>query len=167
VGLAKTVRLQREPFALAAEADALAKSAPNIGAVVTFSGICRGEEDGAPIKSLTLEHYPGMAEVEIERHLDEAAKRWPLLGATVIHRYGRIEPGEGIVLVVTASRHRDAAFAAAEFLMDYLKSRAPFWKEVESASGKAWIAARDVDETAVARWSEPQSGDPAGTGRNK
>ena len=107
----------------------------DVGALVTFTGICRGAEAGEPIAALTLEHYPGMAEAEIARHVEEASARWPLLGVTVIHRYGRIVPGENIVLVVTASSHREAAFAAAEFLMDYLKTRAPFWKQVEKADG--------------------------------
>ena len=128
-----TVRLQREPFDAAAEAATLTRGRTDIGAVVTFTGICRGAEAGEPIAALTLEHYPGMAEAEIERHVEEAKARWPLLGVTVIHRYGRIVPGENIVLVVTASSHREAAFAAAEFLMDYLKTRAPFWKQVEKA----------------------------------
>ena len=130
------IRLQRENFDAAAEAAALTRGRTDIGAVVTFTGICRGAESGEPIAALTLEHYPGMAEAEIARHVEEANARWPLLGVTVIHRYGRIEPGENIVLVVTASSHREAAFAAAEFLMDYLKTRAPFWKQVESRQGQ-------------------------------
>ena len=93
-----------------------------------------------------------MAEQEIARHVDEARARWPLLGATVIHRHGRIAPGEDIVLVVTASAHREAAFAAAEFLMDYLKTRAPFWKQVEASGAKNWVEARDTDDAAAARW---------------
>jgi molybdopterin synthase catalytic subunit len=149
-----TVRLQREDFDAAAEQAALARGRTDIGAVVTFTGICRGAESGEPIAALTLEHYPGMAEAEIGRHVEEAKSRWPLLGVTVIHRYGRIEPGENIVLVVTASSHREAAFAAAEFLMDYLKTRAPFWKQVESKSGKAWIEATDADDAAAARWDK-------------
>src|SRR5262245_3011844 len=128
----------------------------DIGAVVTFTGICRGAEDGAPITALTLEHYEGMAEAEIARHVEEAQARWPLLGVTVIHRYGRIEPGENIVLVVTASTHRQAAFAAAEFLMDYLKTRAPFWKQVESATSKTWVDAKHTDDTAAERWTAPE-----------
>ena len=126
-----TVRLQREPFDAAAEAAKLTRGRIDVGAVVTFTGVCRGSERGEPIAALTLEHYPDMAEAEIERHVAEAADRWPLLGVTVVHRHGRIVPGEDIVLVVTASSHREAAFAAAEFLMDYLKTRAPFWKQVE------------------------------------
>lgn len=147
-----TVRLQREPFDAGAEAAKLARGRDDVGALITFTGICRGAENGEPIAALTLEHYPDMAEAEITRHAAEAASRWPLLGVTVIHRYGRIEPGEDIVLVVTASSHREAAFAAAEFLMDYLKTRAPFWKQVETASGKTWVAAKAADDTAAERW---------------
>lgn len=148
-----TVRLQREPFDAAAEVAKLTRGRSDIGALVTFTGICRGDEAGEPIAALTLEHYPGMAEAEIERHVTEATTRWPLLGGTVIHRYGRIAPGEDIVLVITASSHRQAAFAAAEFLMDYLKSRAPFWKQVEKAGGKSWVEAKATDDAAAGRWS--------------
>jgi molybdopterin synthase catalytic subunit len=150
-----TVRLQREPFDVAAEAAKLARGRSDVGAVVTFTGICRGTENGESIAALTLEHYPGMAEAEIERHVTEAIERWPLMGVTVIHRYGRIQPGENIVLVVTASSHRQAAFATAEFLMDYLKTRAPFWKQVEKAGEKSWVDAKAIDDTAVERWSVP------------
>jgi len=153
-----TVRLQREPFDPAEAAAELARGRSDVGALVTFTGVCRGTENGEPIAALTLEHYPGMAESEIERHVAEAIERWPLLGVTVIHRYGRIEPGENIVLVVTASSHRQAAFEAAEFLMDYLKTRAPFWKQVERAGGKSWIDAKAIDDTAVERWSVPRRG---------
>jgi molybdopterin synthase catalytic subunit len=149
------IRLQREPIAIAAEVEKLVGARKDIGAVVTFTGICRADENGAPIAALTLEHYPGMAEAEIARHVEEAYARWPLLGALVIHRYGRIKPGEDIVLVATASSHRQAAFAAAEFLMDYLKTRAPFWKQVESAGGAAWVQAKSADDTAAERWSAP------------
>jgi molybdopterin synthase catalytic subunit len=151
-----TVRLQCEPFDAAAEAARLAHGHSDIGAVVTFTGVCRGTENGESIGALTLEHYPGMAESEIERHVAEAIERWPLMGVTVIHRYGRIQPGENIVLVVTASSHREAAFAAAEFLMDYLKTRAPFWKQVEKAGEKSWIDAKAIDDMAVERWSVPR-----------
>jgi molybdopterin synthase catalytic subunit len=149
------VHLQREDFDIAAETAALTRGRADIGALVTFTGMCRGAESGEPIAALTLEHYPGMAEAEISRHVEEAKARWPLLGVTVIHRYGRIAPGENIVLVLTASSHREAAFAAAEFLMDYLKTQAPFWKQVESASGKTWIEAKDADNAAAARWQKP------------
>jgi molybdopterin synthase catalytic subunit len=148
-----TVRLQHEPFDLAAEAAKLSRGHRNVGAVVTFTGICRGAEDGEPIAALTLEHYPDMAEAEIERHVQQACERWPLAGATVVHRYGRIEPGEDIMMVATASAHRQAAFAAAEFLMDYLKTRAPFWKQVEKAGGKTWVDAKASDDAAAERWS--------------
>ena len=151
-----TVRLQREPFDAAAEAATLTRGRSDIGAVVTFTGICRGDEDGQTIAALTLEHYPGMAEAEIERHVIEAGGRWPLLGVTVIHRYGRIIPGEDIVLVVTASSHRQAAFAAAEFLMDYLKTRAPFWKKVEKAGANTWVDAKATDDAAAERWMAPR-----------
>jgi molybdopterin synthase catalytic subunit len=150
--MSTTVRLQREPFDVAAEAAELSRGRTDVGAVVTFTGICRGNEDGEPIAALTLEHYPGMAEAEIERHVEEATRRWPLAGATVIHRYGRIAPGEDIVMVVTASSHRQAAFAAAEFLMDYLKTRAPFWKQVETTGGKTWVDAKSADDAAAERW---------------
>jgi molybdopterin synthase catalytic subunit len=152
--MAPKIVLQRENFDAGAEASALTRGRTDVGAVVTFTGICRGAEDGAPIAALTLEHYPGMAETEIGRHVEEAQSRWPLLGVTVIHRYGRIAPGENIVLVVTASSHRDAAFAAAEFLMDYLKTRAPFWKQVESAQGATWVEAKQVDDAAAERWTK-------------
>ena len=156
-----TVRLQREAFDAAKEAAALARGRTDIGAVVTFTGICRADENGEPIAALNLEHYPEMAEAEIGRHVETASKRWPLLGVTVVHRYGRIAPGEPIVLVVTASSHRQAAFAAAEFLMDYLKTHAPFWKQVEKPSDKAggttaariWVEAKASDDSAAERWS--------------
>jgi molybdopterin synthase catalytic subunit len=147
-----TIRLQREAFDIAREIDAMTRGRTDIGAVVTFTGICRGTEDDGPIAALTLEHYPGMAEEEIARHIAEAERRWPLLGVTVIHRYGRIEPGETIVLVVTASSHRQAAFAAGEFLMDYLKTRAPFWKREERTGDTRWVEAKDDDDEAAARW---------------
>ena len=150
---ATTVRIQREPFDAAAEAAKLTRGRTDTGAVVTFTGICRGDEAGEPISALNLEYYPGMAEAEIERHAAEACARWPLTGVTVLHRHGRIAPGEDIVLVVTASSHRDAAFAAAEFLMDYLKTRAPFWKQVEKAGSKTWVEAKSTDDAAAARWA--------------
>lgn len=150
-----TVRIQREPFDVAAEAAKLTRSRSDAGAVVTFTGICRGDEAGEPIAALTLEHYPGMAEAEIERHVAEAVSRWPLIGVTVIHRYGRITPGEDIVMVVTVSSHREAAFAAAEFLMDYLKTRAPFWKQVEKAGATTWVEAKATDDAAADRWVAP------------
>ena len=144
------VRLQREDFDIGAEIARLTQGRADIGAVATFTGVCR--DDG--IAAMTLQHYPGMAEAEIARHVEEAEKRWSLLGVTVIHRYGRLTPGENIVLVVTASSHREAAFAAAEFLMDYLKTRAPFWKKEERADGAGWVEARQIDAAAAERWTE-------------
>jgi molybdopterin synthase catalytic subunit len=149
-----TIRIQQADFDVAQEIATLTKGRTDIGAVVTFSGICRGTEDGDAIAALTLEHYPGMAEAEIARHAEEAASRWPLTGLTVIHRVGRIVPGENIVLVVTTSAHRQAAFEAAEFLMDYLKAHAPFWKREEGASGASWVDARDHDDAAAGRWTK-------------
>ena len=147
-----TVRIQREAFDASAEAAKLTRGRTDVGAVVTFTGICRGDENGKPIAALTLEHYPGMAEQEITRHVEEARERWPLLGVTVIHRHGRIAPGEDIVLVVTVSSHREAAFAAAEFLMDFLKTRAPVWKQVDVAGQTNWVEARETDDRLAARW---------------
>ena len=147
-----TVRIQREPFDVAAEAAKLTRGRTDAGAVVTFTGICRGAENGEPIAALTLEHFPDMAEAEIERHVADAADRWPLIGVTVIHRFGRIVPGEDIMMVVTVSSHRKAAFEAADFLMDYLKTRAPFWKQEVTADGADWVAAKDADEDALKRW---------------
>ena len=159
-----TIRLQHEPFDAAAEARALTHGHTDIGAVVTFTGICRGDENGEPIVGLTLEHYPGMAEAEVSRHIEAAERRWSLRGVTVIHRYGRIVPGEDIVLVVTASSHRHDAFAAAEFLMDYLKTRAPFWKRVERAASdgiSGWVDAKSSDDAAVDRWGKRPGHDQA------
>jgi molybdopterin synthase catalytic subunit len=149
-----TIRIQQADFDVAQEIAVLTKGRTDIGAVVSFSGICRGSENDEPIAALTLEHYPGMAEAEIGRHADEALSRWPLQGLTIIHRFGRIAPGENIVLVVTASSHRQAAFEAAEFLMDYLKTNAPFWKREESQKGTSWVEARDHDDNAAARWTK-------------
>ena len=150
-----TIRIQETDFDVAREIAALTSGRSDIGAVVSFTGICRGSEDGADIAALTLEHYPGMAEAEIARHAEAAMSRWPLSGIRVVHRTGRIAPGENIVLVVTASQHRQAAFEAAEFMMDYLKANAPFWKRVEAAGSSKWVDARDHDDNAAARWTKP------------
>ncbi len=149
-----TIRIQEADFDIAGEISALTAGRSDIGAVVSFTGICRGSEDGAAIAALTLEHYPGMAEAEIARHAETAMSRWPVAGIRVVHRVGRIAPGENIVLVVTASKHRQAAFEAAEFLMDYLKANAPFWKHVDSPAGASWVEARDHDHAAAARWTK-------------
>jgi molybdopterin synthase catalytic subunit len=147
-----TVRLQTGDFDVAAETASVTRGRTDIGAVVTFLGICRSGEGDDAISALTLEHYPGMAEEEIARHASEALQRWPLTALTIIHRHGRLKPGENIMMVLTASAHRAAAFEAAEFLMDYLKTAAPFWKSEERASGKVWVEARREDDAAAARW---------------
>ncbi|WP_262271597.1 MULTISPECIES: molybdenum cofactor biosynthesis protein MoaE [Microvirga] len=147
-----TIRIQAEPFDSAAETAALTRGRAEIGAVVAFTGLCRDE--GGRLAALELEHYPGMAEAEIGRIADQAASRWPLLGLTIVHRFGRIAPGEEIVLVVTASVHRQAAFEAASFLMDYLKTQAPFWKREHLKDGTVgtWVDAKEADDRAVERW---------------
>jgi len=150
--MSATVRLQSADFDVAAEAALLTRGRTDIGAVVTFTGICRGSQAGTPVAAMMLEHYPGMAEAEIARHVEAAEARWPFLGVTVIHRHGRLVPGDNIVLVITAASHRHDAFAAAEFLMDYLKTRAPFWKKEERPNGTAWVDAKSTDDTAADRW---------------
>ncbi|MFO1147301.1 MAG: molybdenum cofactor biosynthesis protein MoaE [Alsobacter sp.] len=146
------VRIQREDFDATAETARLVAGRTDIGAVVTFTGLCRSE--GGALAALELEHYPGMAEEEIRRVVEEAAMRWPLQGATIIHRHGAIPPGGNIVLVVTASSHRAAAFAGADFIMDFLKTRAPFWKKEHRADGStgAWVDAKEADDEAARRW---------------
>src|SRR3954469_7180757 len=154
MGIPVTIRIQEADFDIAQEIAALTEGRSDVGAVVTFTGICRANDSGKAVAALTLEHYPGMAEAEIARHADTAISRWPLTGLTIIHRVGRIAPGENIVLVVTASVHRHAAFEAAEFLMDYLKAHAPFWKREEGASGTNWVDAREHDDRAAERWTK-------------
>ena len=148
-----TIRIQREDFDIADEIAQLTAGRTDIGAVVTFSGLCRDE--AGMLSALELEHYPGMAEAEIARIADEAIARWPLQGLTAIHRHGRIEPGQNIVLVVTASSHRQAAFEAASFLMDFLKTKAPFWKKEHRTDGRqaGWIEAKEADDEAERRWT--------------
>lgn len=148
------VRIQAGDFDVAAEIAAISGGRADVGAVVTFTGLCRDE--AGTLAALELEHYPGMAEAEITRIAHEALGRWPLAGITAIHRFGKIKPGENIVLVVTASRHRQAAFDAANFLMDYLKSRAPFWKKEHLLDGSegGWVDAKESDDAAAARWAK-------------
>lgn len=145
-------RVQAEPFDAQAESAALTAGRTDIGAVVTFAGLCRDE--GGTLAALEIEHYPGMAEDEIRRVALEAWIRWPLKGLTAVHRHGRIAPGEPIVLVVATSSHRADAFAAAEFLMDYLKTSAPFWKKEHRTDGSAgdWVEAKASDDAAAQRW---------------
>jgi molybdopterin synthase catalytic subunit len=146
------VRVQTESFDVAAEAARLTQGRTDIGALVSFTGLCRDE--GGDLAALEIEHYPAMAEAEITRIAREASSRWPLEGALAVHRYGLILPGEPIVLVVTASQHRGEAFAAASYLMDYLKTEAPFWKKRHLASkgGSDWIEATAQDHAAAQKW---------------
>lgn len=150
-----TIRVQSEDFDIGVEIEALKAGRQNIGAIVTFTGTVRDMAAGEPITSMTLEHYPGMTEAELEAISKEAQSRWPLLGTTIIHRIGALNPGDNIVLVITLSAHRHAAFEAADFLMDYLKSKAPFWKKETSPTGNAsWVDARDSDHKALSRWQK-------------
>ncbi len=151
-GNACTIRIQSQPFDIPAETTRLTVGRADIGAIVTFTGLCRDE--GGRLKALELEHYPGMAEEEIGRVAETALQRWPLMGLTAIHRFGLIRPGEDIVLVIAASAHRRAAFEAADFMMDYLKTRAPFWKREHLLGGSigGWVEAKAEDDQAAARW---------------
>ncbi|NBB69878.1 MAG: molybdenum cofactor biosynthesis protein MoaE [Alphaproteobacteria bacterium] len=149
------IRVQCAPFDAGAETAALTAGRDDLGAVVSFQGVVRRGDGPDAVDAMTLEHYPGMTERELERIEAEAQRRWPLQATLVIHRYGRMEPGEPIVLVVCCSRHRRAAFDACAFLMDWLKTRAPFWKLEETAAGARWVEATAGDEAAAARWSEP------------
>lgn len=146
------VRIQAEPFDVAAEIASLTAGRADAGAVVSFVGLCRDE--GGRLRALELEHYPGMAQAEMIRVADEAGRRWHLLGQTAIHRFGLIPPGAPIVLVATAAPHRGAAFEAAAFMMDFLKTRAPFWKREHLVQGGAgpWVDARIEDDDAASRW---------------
>ncbi|QDL92300.1 molybdopterin synthase catalytic subunit MoaE [Paroceanicella profunda] len=146
------VRVQEEDFDIAAEIDALCAGRVDIGAVVSFTGLVRDLGQAAALSSLELEHYPGMTERALEAIEAEARARWPLQGVTLVHRYGVLAPGARIVLVLTASPHRAAAFEAAEFLMDYLKTRAPFWKKEATDHGGHWVDARESDDLAEERW---------------
>lgn len=149
-----TVRVQTGVFNASTECDAIAAGRSDIGALVTFTGLCRDE--GGRLAALELEHYPGMAEAEIGRIGREACERWPVTALTVIHRHGVMRPGDPIVLVVAASAHRRAAFEAADFMMDYLKNRAPFWKREHLADGTvgAWVEATDADREDALRWQK-------------
>ena len=152
-----SVRLQSADFDVSAEVKALTEGRTDIGAVVNFIGICRAGPESDRITAMTLDHYPDMAQAELERIEAQARGRWPLDGVTIIHRFGRLVPGDNIVLVVTASSHRGDAFAAAEFLMDYLKTRAPFWKHEERTDGTAWVEAKTTDAAAAERWTQRRS----------
>ncbi|MDP2124347.1 MAG: molybdopterin synthase catalytic subunit MoaE [Parvibaculum sp.] len=146
------IRVQAEDFDIGAEVAALTAGRTDIGAVVTFSGLVRDASGNAPVTSMELEHYPGMTEKELARIEAEAHARWPLQATLIVHRIGELKPGENIVLVVAASAHRAAAFEAASFLMDYLKTRAPFWKREEGQGEARWVDARESDDQAATRW---------------
>lgn len=146
------ISVQTEDFDAGAEIEHLIGETGEVGAVVSFVGIVRGGPPDDPLISITLEHYPGMTERELQKIENEARARWPLTDALIVHRIGTLQPGDRIVLVVTASAHRKAAFEAAEFLMDYLKTRAPFWKREIRQSGARWVEARETDAAAAGRW---------------
>ncbi|WP_332923116.1 molybdopterin synthase catalytic subunit MoaE [Candidatus Puniceispirillum sp.] len=152
MGAVMDVRITEADFDIAAEHDALKARA--VGAIVTFTGTVRGDDDGAEITALTLEHFPGMTEAEITTIIETARDRWSLAGVTVIHRVGRLLPEDNIVFVGVAAAHRDAAFSGASFIMDYLKTKAPFWKKAEDKAGESWVEARLSDDVAADRWDE-------------
>ena len=148
------VRVQVEDFDVSAELAALRAGRPNVGAVACFVGTVRDVNEGTGVSTMTLEHYPGMTEKALEDIEQEAHRRWPLDATLIIHRFGRLEPGEDIVLVIAASAHREAAFEACHFLIDWLKTKAPFWKLEENDQGANWVAAKDSDDDAARRWSK-------------
>jgi molybdopterin synthase catalytic subunit len=147
-----SVTVQSEDFDPGVEIGRLQGTRSDIGAVASFVGLVRDSHEGRVVRTMTLEHYPGMTEKSLQAIVDEARARWPLLGARVIHRVGPLAVGSRIVLVVVASAHRGAAFAACEFIMDYLKTRAPFWKHEDTPEGGRWVDARETDDAAAARW---------------
>ncbi len=152
------VRVQSEPFDVGAEIEALSQGRRDVGAIATFIGLVRDLNEGSAVSAMTLEHYPGMTERALEAICAEALGRWGLLGIRLVHRVGPLEPGDAIVLVAVSGAHRGEAFAACEFLMDFLKTRAPFWKKERTASGSRWVEARESDEVAAARWREDDPG---------
>ena len=147
-----TVRVQQEDFDAGREMAAVRAKNPKVGAVASFIGVVRDVNDGSGVATMTLEHYPGMTEKALKGIVDEAAGRWEVLDCTVIHRVGRLAPTDQIVFVAVASGHRGDAFAACEFIMDYLKTRAPFWKKEDTQDGTRWVEAKDSDDTAAGRW---------------
>lgn len=147
------IRVQKEDFDLGAELRALSGGNHNVGGVASFVGLVRDMAGGEHVGAMTLEHYPGMTEKMLEKIEAEANERWPLEASLIVHRYGRMEPGEQIVLVACASPHREAAFEACHFLIDWLKTKAPFWKLEEKAGGASWVEARESDDDAAAKWN--------------
>ena len=152
-----TVRIQTGDFDAGAEIAALRRGNPKVGAVASFIGVCRDANDGDSVSRMTLEHYPGMTEKALEKIVDEAKKRWKVMDVLVVHRVGELKPADQIVLVVVTGAHRGEAFAACEFIMDYLKTRAPFWKKEQTLQGSRWVEARTSDDDAAQRWEPPKS----------
>jgi molybdopterin synthase catalytic subunit len=150
------ILVQREDFDCGAEMEAVARGNPEVGAVAAFAGLVRDVNDDAAVRTMTLEHYPGMTERAIAKIVEEARQRWSMIDCTVIHRFGELKPTDRIVLVVVASGHRGDAFAACEFIMDYLKTRAPFWKKEQTPGGARWVEARDSDDAAAGRWKRKE-----------
>ena len=154
VAVGEAVSVQQQDFDVGAEIAALGAAASEVGAVASFVGLVRGSAEGSAVSGMTLEHYPGMTGRALEEIVTAALGRWPLLGVRVIHRVGPLRTGERIVFVGVASAHRGAAFEACEYIMDYLKTRAPFWKREDTADGGRWVDARDSDEACVERWAQ-------------
>lgn len=146
--------VQIQDFDIGAEIEKITGGRTDIGGLVTFTGLVREMSGGDPVRSMTLEHYPGMTEKSLAALEAEARQRWPLQDCLIIHRYGKLEPGDRIVLVITASAHRDAAFEAARFLMDWLKTQAPFWKREEGAGNARWVEAKSTDDEAARKWQK-------------
>lgn len=151
------ISVQTEPFDIGVETAALSQGRTDIGAVASFIGLARDTNSGSEVHAMTLEHYPAMTEKALTAIVDEALQRWSLLDVTLIHRVGRLLPGDPIVLIIVASSHRTEAFAACEFLMDALKTRAPFWKKEETSEGEHWVDARESDEAAAKRWDDAEN----------
>jgi molybdopterin synthase catalytic subunit len=147
------VRIQTRDFDVGAEIAALREGNPKVGAVASFIGVCRDANDGEAVSTMTLEHYPGMTEKALEKIVDEAKKRWKVIDVLVVHRVGELKPADQIVLVVVTGAHRGEAFAACEFIMDYLKTQAPFWKKERTPKGSRWVEARASDDDAAGRWA--------------
>ncbi len=154
MGKLPTIRVQAEDFDTGREIAAVRSGNPKVGAVASFVGVVRDMNDGSGVATMTLEHYPGMTEKSLERIVEQAQARWEVLDCTIIHRYGRLEPLDQIVFVAVASGHRGDAFAACEFIMDFLKTRAPFWKKEETPGGGRWVEAKSADDGAAERWKE-------------
>jgi molybdopterin synthase catalytic subunit len=152
-----TVRIQTADFDAGAEIAALRRGNPKVGAVASFIGVCRDANDGDSVSRMTLEHYPGMTEKALEKIVAEAKERWKVADVLVVHRVGELKPADQIVLVVVTGAHRGEAFAACEFIMDYLKTRAPFWKKEQTPQGSRWVEARGSDDEAAQRWEPPKS----------